>query len=172
VEDSDPEAGSIGRSNSSDPGDCRVILWDQHPSDCQKIGKITEGAGAHPVFVEEVSDLRLVQCCAECCVAVVVTGSLPDGVGMQAIRDLKAKGFKVIACEEGTGVWPIKTKCLPLLAGAVQLLDTSSAEFARDLRQLIERSLRCRSRLSWTSRWTWRPAVSFWTIRRPLRLAP
>lgn len=61
---------------------------------------------------------------------------------MQAIRDLKAKGFKVIACEEGTAVWPIKTKCLPLLAGAVQLLDTSCAEFARDLRQLIERSMR------------------------------
>ena len=61
---------------------------------------------------------------------------------MQAIRDLKAKGFKVIACEEGTGVWPIKTKCLPLLAGAVQLLDSSSPEFARDLRQLIEQSMR------------------------------
>jgi hypothetical protein len=25
--------------------------------------------------------------------------------------------------------WPIKTKCLPLLAGAVQLLDSSSADF-------------------------------------------
>jgi len=61
---------------------------------------------------------------------------------MQAIRELKAKGFKVIACEEGTGVWPVKNKCLPLLAGAVQLLDTSSAEFPRDLRQLIERGMR------------------------------
>jgi DNA-binding NtrC family response regulator len=119
-----------------------VILWGQRQSDWQKISKITKSAGAHPVFVEELSDLRLVQCCAECCVAVAVTGSIPRGVGMQAIRDLKAKGFKVIACEEGAGSWPIKTKCLPLLAGAVQLLDSSSAEFPRDLRQVIERTMR------------------------------
>jgi DNA-binding NtrC family response regulator len=139
---SNPESGGIGRSDSSDEGACRVILWDQRQSDCQKISKITKGAGAHPVLVAEASDLQLVQCCAECCVAVVVTGPVPRGVGLQAIRDLKAKGFKVIACEEGTEVWPIKTKCLPLLAGAVQLLDTTSAEFPRDLRQLIERSMR------------------------------
>jgi len=50
---------------------------------------------------------------------------------MQVIRDLKTKGFKVIACEEGAGSWPIKTKCLPLLAGAVQLLDTFNTEFTR-----------------------------------------
>jgi two-component system nitrogen regulation response regulator GlnG len=65
---------------------------------------------------------------------------------MQAIRDLKAKGFEVIACEEGSGAWPIRTKCLPLLAGAVQLLDGSSTEFARDLRQLIERSVRAETK--------------------------
>jgi DNA-binding NtrC family response regulator len=143
VEDlSDPEARGIGRSDSSDENACRVILWDQRRSDWQRISKITKGAGAVAVLVEELSDLRLVQCCGACCVAVVFTGPIPLGVGMQAIRDLKAKGFKVIACEEGTGVWPIKTKCLPLLAGAVQLLDSSSAEFSRDLRQLIERSMR------------------------------
>jgi transcriptional regulator with PAS, ATPase and Fis domain len=119
-----------------------VLLWDQRQTDCQRISQITKGAGWRPVFVEELSDLRPVQCCAECCVAVVVTGPIPLGIGLQAIRDLKAKGFKVIACEEGSGIWPIKTKCLPLLAGAAQLLDTSSAEFARDLRQLIERSMR------------------------------
>jgi DNA-binding NtrC family response regulator len=142
VEGLNPEAGGTGRSDCFDEGACRVILWDQRRSDLQKISKITKSAGAHPVFVEVLSDLRLVRCCAECCVAVVVTGSIPQGVGMQAIRDLKAKGFKVIACEEGTGIWPIKTRCLPLLAGAVQLLDTSSTEFPRDLRQLIERSMR------------------------------
>jgi hypothetical protein len=85
-----------------------VIWWDQCQTDWQRIGKITKGAGAHPVLIEELSDLRLVQCCAACCVAVVVTGPASFGVGMQAIRDLKAKGFKVIACEEGAGVWPLK----------------------------------------------------------------
>src|SRR5208337_4333510 len=59
---------------------------------------------------------------------------------LQVIRDLKAQGFKVVACEEGAGSWPIKTKCMPLLAGAVQLLDARSGEFPRDLRQGIMRS--------------------------------
>ncbi len=138
MEDSDQDAGETGRFGCSPEGGCRVLLWDQRQSDCQKISKITKSAGAHPFLVQNLADLRLVQCCAQCCVAVAVTGPIP-GVGMQAIRDLKAKGFKVIACEEGTGSWPIKTKCLPLLAGAVQLLDSASADFARDLRQVIER---------------------------------
>jgi DNA-binding NtrC family response regulator len=125
-----------------------VILWDQRPSDWRKISKITKSAGAHPVVVGELSDLRLVQCCAECCVAVAVTGPIPRGVGMQAIRDLKAKGFKVVACEEGTGSWPIKTKCLPLLAGAVQLLDISSAHFPHDLRQVLEGIIRSEAQKS------------------------
>ena len=120
MEDSDQDAGETGPFGRSPEGACRVILWDQRQSDCQKIIKITKSAGAHPVLVQNLADLRFVQCCAQCCVAVAVTGPLP-GVGMQAIHDLKAKGFKVIACEEGTGYWPIKTKCLPLLAGAVQL---------------------------------------------------
>jgi DNA-binding NtrC family response regulator len=139
VKDSNPAAGHLDCSRE---GARRVILWDQRPSDWQKFSHIIKSAGAHPVLIEGFSDLRLLHCCAECCVAVAVTGSIPVGVGMQAIRDLKAKRFKVIACEEGTGSWPIKTKCLPLLAGAVQLLDSSSANFPRDLRQAIERIVR------------------------------
>jgi DNA-binding NtrC family response regulator len=143
VEDlSDPKAGATDRSHCSDKDAFRLILWVQRQSDWQKISTIVKRAGADPVFVEELSGLRLVQCCAECCVAVVVTGPIPQGVGLEAIRDLKAKGFKVIACEEGTGLWPIKFKCLPLLAGAVELLDSSREEFSGDLRQLIERSMR------------------------------
>ena len=56
----------------------------------QEISKITKSAGAHPVFVQEISDLGIVQCC----VAVAVTGPIPHGIGIQAIRNLKAKGFK------------------------------------------------------------------------------
>jgi DNA-binding NtrC family response regulator len=142
VQDPDPEAGGFGRFDCSHENHCRVILWDERQNVWLKISKIISNAGAQPVLVEELSDLRPVECCGECCVAVAVTGRIPDGVGMQAIRDLKAKGFRVIACEEGTGSWPIKARCLPLLAGAVQLLDSSSAEFPRDLRQLIERTVR------------------------------
>jgi DNA-binding NtrC family response regulator len=142
VQDQDPEAGGFGRSDCSEETPCRVILWDESHKVRQKIGKILSNAKGQPVLVERLSDLQLVQCGAEFCVAVVVTGRIPAGVGMRVIRDLRAKGFKVIACEEGAGSWPIQTKCLPLLAGAVQLLDSSSAEFPRDLPQLIERIVR------------------------------
>jgi DNA-binding NtrC family response regulator len=139
VQDRDPEAGGFGRFDCPHEDAARVILWDELPNARESINKIIRKARAQPVLIERLSNLQLVERGAECCVAVVVTGKIPIGVGMRVIRDLTAKGFKVIACEEGAGSWPIQTKCLPLLAGAVQLLDNSSAEFPRDLGQLIER---------------------------------
>jgi DNA-binding NtrC family response regulator len=136
------EAGDCGLFNGAREGARRVILWDERQNIGQKISTIIEGAGADPVPVNDLSDLRLIECCRECNVAVVVTGEIPDGVGMQVIRDLKTKGFNVIACEEGTGSWPIKTRCLPLLAGAVQLLDIFNTEFTRELLQVIGRVVR------------------------------
>jgi hypothetical protein len=116
-----------------------VILWGEHKGILQKISQIISSAGARPVFVQDLSDLRVLQYSGECGVAVAVTDAIPGGAGIQAIRDLKAKGLKVIACENGVGSWTIKSKCQPLLAGAVRLLDSSSAEFPGELRELIER---------------------------------
>jgi len=73
------------------------------------------------------------------------TGAMAGGAGMHVIRDLKAKGFRVIAYEDGAGSWPIKTKCLPLLAGAIQLFDSSRTEFPHELRETIERIVRVES---------------------------
>jgi DNA-binding NtrC family response regulator len=137
-----PDAGDVGLPNCARKGACRVILWDECQNVWQKISAVVDSVGAKPVLVKNLSDLQLVECCAECTVAVVVTGQIPPGAGMRVIRDLKAKGFKVIACEEGARAWPIRTKCRPLLAGAVQLLDTLSAEFACELRRLIEQIVR------------------------------
>jgi two-component system response regulator PilR (NtrC family) len=120
----------------------RVILWDEHRKDGQKIGDIIRTGEAQPVLIEELSELQLAKCCPECCVAVIVVFPSSAGDGMLEIRDLKAKGFKVIACAEGAGSWPIKIKCLPLLAGAVQLLDSSSAEFSCELCHVIARTAR------------------------------
>jgi DNA-binding NtrC family response regulator len=138
VEGPDLSCGGLERYECTPETAHRVILWDEGRDHRKKIGDIIRIAGAQPVLIEVLSDLRLVNCCSECCVAVAVTGPIPDGMGMQAIRGLKAKGFKVVACEKGAGSWPIKTKCLPLLAGAVQLLDTCRGDFPKDLRQVIE----------------------------------
>ena len=142
MEERDSGPGGFGRRDRPLEGALRVILWDQRRSDCQKIADIIRTAGAQPVLIEGPSDLRRIRCCTQCCVAVAVTGLISGGIGLQVIRDLKAQGFKVVACEEGAGSWPIKTKCMPLLAGAVQLLDARSGEFPRDLRQVIEGIMR------------------------------
>jgi DNA-binding NtrC family response regulator len=117
-------------------------LWDERRDRRQKIREMMTAAGAQPIVIEELSNLPLVERSARCCVGVAFTGTMPGGVGIQIIRDLKAKGFKVIACEDGVGSWPIKTKCLPLLAGAVRLLDSSSSEFLHELSQAVERIVR------------------------------
>jgi DNA-binding NtrC family response regulator len=138
VEERASGTGTFGLHDHPHEGALRVILWDERQSNGQKISDIIRTAGAEPVLIEALSDLRLINCCAECCIAVTVMGPQPTGIGMQAIRDLKAKGFKVIACEKGAGSWPIKAKCIPLLAGAVQFLDTQGADFPRTLHQVIE----------------------------------
>jgi DNA-binding NtrC family response regulator len=142
VKEGDPEAAVFGWHECPRADGLRVILWDERRGDAQKICDSIRSAGAQPVLVAELSELALLNCCTECCVAVVVTGPIPDGIGMQAIRALKARGFNVIACEKGAGSLPIKTKCAPLLAGAVQLLDTSAKDFPRDLRHVIESVMR------------------------------
>jgi DNA-binding NtrC family response regulator len=143
VEYRDSRREAFGRREHPHEGALRVILWDEHASDRPKIGNIIRSAGAQLFLIEGLSKLRLVKCCSECSVAVVVMRHPASaGGGMQEIRDLKTKGFKVIACAEGTGAWPIKIKCLPLLAGAVELLDSSSAQFSCELCHLIERTVR------------------------------
>jgi DNA-binding NtrC family response regulator len=138
VEDQDLQVGSGDPFDCPHGGVCRLVLWDEHQSNGKQIRNIVRSVGAQPILVAELSDLQLIKPSGECCISVVVTGSITNGVGIHVIRDLKSKGFKVIACEAGTGSWPIKTKCLPLLAGAVQLLDSSSAQFPCKLRQVIE----------------------------------
>jgi DNA-binding NtrC family response regulator len=142
VQGLDSIAGRFERLNCPAEVTHPVILWGEHKGVLQEISKIISSARARPVFIEDLSDLCLLQHSAECGVAVAVTDALPGGAGIQAIRDLKAKGFKVIACENGVGSWTIKSKCQPLLAGAVRLLDSSSAEFPGELGELIERVVR------------------------------
>ena len=137
-----PEEGNFDSLDLARAARCRVILWDESHNIQQKISTIIQSAGAEPVLIKDNSDLQVVKCCPECTVAVLVAGQGADQDRMQVIRDLKTRGFKVIACGEGAGSWPIRSKCLALLAGAVQLLDSASSDFSSSLRQLVERIVR------------------------------
>jgi DNA-binding NtrC family response regulator len=119
-----------------------VILWDERRGRQREISAIVENSGQQPVVVGDSSALPLIEFSAKCFLAVVNTGAMAGGGGMQVIRNLNEKGFKVIAYEDGAECWPIRTKCLPLLAGAAQLLDSSGPGFFCKLRDAIGRIVR------------------------------
>lgn len=118
---------------------CRVILWDDLRHRQQEISDLISSTGLQTVAMEDSCDRHLIPFSTRCFVAVASTGAGAAGVGMQVIRDLKTKGFKIVAYEDGAERWPIGAKCLPLLAGAVQLLDSSRPDFSRQLCETIHR---------------------------------
>jgi DNA-binding NtrC family response regulator len=135
---------STESDRSTAPGDLlesarRVIIWDERLKRQQEISKIVLSTGMQPAVIGHSSDRDLVEPSAKCFLAVASTGAVADGAGLQPIRNLKSKGYTVIAYADGAECWPIGMKCLPLLAGAVQLFDSSTKEFSRQLRETIDR---------------------------------
>ena len=93
----------------------RILVYDQSPEHRALICKIVSQVGARPVKVITGQQLR---CSAECCIAVVGMGTEIGGAELKVVRELKATGFRVIACGEGAESWSLNVRCLPLLAGA------------------------------------------------------
>ena len=104
----------------------RIILWDQQPHRRARIRQLVDALGACAI---EIFDLQRALFSSACCVAAVGIGSEPNGEGMQAIRDLKRQGFEIVAYGDGTEFWSVRFKCLFLLAGAGQLLDSRESAF-------------------------------------------
>lgn len=103
-----------------------IILWDEQPRRRSRIRQLVKAVGAGVI---EILDVQRVTSSSACSVAVVATGTEPDAAGMCAIRDLKRQGFEIVAYEDGSETWSVRLRCLSLLAGAVQLLDSSAANF-------------------------------------------
>jgi len=66
----------------------------------------------------------------------------PDEIGLEGIRSLKRKGFRVICYEERAQSWPLSKRCEVLLAGALSLLDSATREFAQHLQHYLAQLLR------------------------------
>jgi DNA-binding NtrC family response regulator len=133
----DPKIGSLRDGLPHEPAQFayQVLLWDEHRHRQEQIGKLVNELGMRPVVVPDFSDRALIELSENCFVAIANAGGA-DAVPI--IRDLKAKGFKVIAYEDGIESWPIRTKCLPLLAGAIELFDSSQPDFLAKLGETID----------------------------------
>ena len=100
----------------------RAYLFTTNPAQRAIICKIVSRAGARAIELTNVQPTRS----PKCCVAVVGMGTEIHDEELQIIRDLKATGFRIIACGDGVESWSVKVRCLPLLAGAGQLLDKAA----------------------------------------------
>ena len=103
-----------------------VMLWDEQPQRRTRIRELLRTLGGRLI---EIVDLpRDIRSCA-CCVAALGISCEPDGAGLRVLRELKRRGIAVVAYGDGTESWSVKRKCLSLLAGATQLVDSSGANF-------------------------------------------
>jgi transcriptional regulator with PAS, ATPase and Fis domain len=127
--------------------DSIVVVWDQHPSRLQAIHRIVFECAARPRAIDGLSAIEDVEPSPNCTVAVVGIGACPsvDDVALNAIRTLRQRGFKIISCADGAQSWPLGVQCLPLLAGSLRLLDSTTTEFVLELRRLITQLLQAES---------------------------
>jgi DNA-binding NtrC family response regulator len=118
-----------------------VVLCDEEPNRRGLISGIVTAAGG---AVRLIDEFTLGQLPSHTLLALVAASKepTPNDPHLAAMSAGRNAGLTVIAYEDGIKHWPVRAKCLPLLAGAAHLLDSGSAEFASELRQLLEQTLR------------------------------
>jgi transcriptional regulator with GAF, ATPase, and Fis domain len=120
-----------------------VIVWDHHRARLQLITRLISECEARPRWVESLSAIQEVECSLYSSIAFVALGACPspDDLGLEVIRSLKQKGFKIICYEDGAHAWPLGIQCHPLLAGSLKLLDSANGDFAAELSRLLAQLL-------------------------------
>src|SRR5690348_10982688 len=121
----------------------RVVICDRCADRSAIISEIIKQIGARG---EKQTDFRTAANTPNRCIAVVGMAGVDDAGGLGNIRELKTAGFRVIACGEGLASWSVKVRCLPLLAGAECLLDSSAPDFRDQLRQAVHQLLALESK--------------------------
>ena len=126
------------------PAPGQVLVWDPASHRRQRVCAFIEQTGGQPRALDDLAELAVVVEPRRSGLAVVAVGSkLSAGSpNLDLVRSLKSRGWRVLAYEDHATRWAVGTKCLPLLAGAVELLDSAEEAFARKFRQRIEDELR------------------------------
>ena len=65
----------------------------------------------------------------------------PNAPVLEVIRAFKKEGFKILVYGDAVDKWLVRSHCLPLAAGASNLLDSAQPEFENQLRSCIEHVL-------------------------------
>ena len=122
---------------------CIVLLFD---SACERMGRINRiiiDAGAIPRLVDPaaVPAFGELTACDAIALVAVATTSEENQAGLGLIVRLKNAGFNIFAYEDGVNQWTVRSKCRPILAGAMHLLDSSSAGFGAELLRLLQQAL-------------------------------
>src|SRR2546430_10958196 len=104
-----------------------IMVWDPRPCRFHLVSHIISECGARACRVEGFSAIRHVEPRHRCRLAVVAleTCPAPGEIGLEGIRSLKRKGFRVICYEEDAQSWPLSKHCEVLLAGASLFLDSA-----------------------------------------------
>ena len=120
-----------------------VIVWDHQRTRLELIRHLISQCGARAHRAESLPTIQQTECSPTCPIALVALGapSATETLGLEVIRTLKQRGFKIISYEDGAHTWPLGIQCQPLLAGSLKLLDSADAEFAAELSRLLAQLL-------------------------------
>jgi DNA-binding NtrC family response regulator len=138
VEDNAPSPGFHEFRGKASGHASSVFVYDKNTEQRGIIRKIVGRAGARAI---DLTNVQQPTCSPKCCIAVVGMGPGIDNEAFRIIRKLKVTGFRIIACGEGAESWSLNVRCLPLLAGAGQLLDKAATDFTACLCRALEQAL-------------------------------
>jgi hypothetical protein len=86
-----------------------IIVWDHQGARLQLVTRLISECEALPRWIESLSAIQDLECSLCSGIALVALGARPspDDLGLEVIRTLKQKGFKIICYEDDAHAWPL-----------------------------------------------------------------
>ena len=100
---------------------------------------VTACALTHHGIPNGVALAQLQRATDACGIALVAVGDMSSAVVLEAIAVLKQKGYTVLCYAQRAAGWTLGRQCRLLLAGAADVIDSSSATFDVELQEHIAR---------------------------------
>jgi transcriptional regulator with PAS, ATPase and Fis domain len=104
-----------------------------------RLEQIFAHCGASPTWLTNINEVSGVRATSQANVLLIALEeelSLNAPV-LDAMHSLKGSGLSILTFADGVHNWPIRIRCLPLIAGASNLLDSSRPEFNSELFRLL-----------------------------------